>query len=304
MKSPSAQSLAHPRQWPTWFGVALLRAASALPLPLLWFIGGALGSFLYLVHFPRRRVVAINIRLCFPHWSPARRAFIGWGHFCALGQALFDVGVAWWASPRRLRRLVRVRNPEYLTQALAGGKGLIMLAPHFVAMEVGGMYLSLSHAGATYYKKTKNPVVNYLFVRRRPRFGGVALEQAVGLKPAVRAVQAGNLFYYLPDQDLGRKLSVFAPFFGVPTATVPALGKLARLSGAAVLPCVTRQRAFGRGYEVIFYPPLTAFPSGDELSDTAQMNRAIEQAVVDMPAQYFWVHKRFKTRPEGAPKIY
>lgn len=294
----------HPRWWPTALAIALLRVLCMLPLPLLRVASYAIGTLLFVVHAPRRRIVAINLALCFPRWSRARRTRVGWQHFVALAQGVFDVGIAWWASPRRLRRLVRVTDDHHLAQARAGGRGVILLAPHFVAMEVGGMALSLRHSGATMFKDTKNVFINHLFRTRRRRFGGVLLEQRAGLKPAVRAIRTGNLFYYLPDQDVGGARSVFAPFFSVPTATVPALGRLARLGAAAVVPCAVRQLRWGRGYELRLYPALSDFPNGDDQRDAACMNQAIETLVRAAPAQYFWVHKRFKTRPPGAAKIY
>lgn len=298
-------ALWHPRHWLTWLGVGALRLATLLPLPVLWFLGAMLGMLLYAVHIPRRRIVATNLALCFPALTTRQRTRLARQHFRALGQGLFDVGIAWWASRARLHRLVRVCNSEHLERARAQGRGIILLAPHFVALEIGGLYISSVQAGSTMFKDTRNnAVINALFRSRRQRFGAIAIEYAQGLKPAVRSLKRGHAFYYLPDQDLGSELSVFAPFFGVPTATVPALGTLVRLSGAVVLPCVTRQLPFGGGYELSFASPLENFPSGDALSDAAQMNAAIESAVRALPAQYFWVHKRFKTRPPGAPRVY
>lgn len=259
---------------------------------------------LYFLHGPRRRIVDINLKLCFPQSTRQQRARIARTHFRALGQALFDMGVAWWASRARLKRLCRLHGHEYLDAALARGRGVILLAPHFVALELGGIALATEYAGATMFKDTRNAVVNRLFRTRRSRFGGRVIEHAEGLKPALRALKAGEVFYYLPDQDLGPDLSVFAPFFGIPTATVPALGRLARLTGAAVIPCFAYQRPHGRGYDVVLETPLENFPTGDELADAATMNASIERGVCARPAQYFWVHKRFKTRPAGKPRVY
>lgn len=298
------ESLIHPRYWPTWIGIALLRALVLLPLPILWWIGGALGMLFYAVHFPRRRIAHINIDLCFPEWSARARRQLVRRHFRALGRGLFDIGIAWWASRRRLQRLVHVRNGEHYQALRAGGRGFIVLTPHFVAQEVGGIFLSLEQRGVALFKDTRNAVVNYLYRRYRQRFHGTVFEYAQGLKPIVRTIRAGQAFYYLPDQDLGRKLSIFVPFFGVSTATVPALSKLSRLSDAPVVPCITVQRRFGTGYDLVFASPLSNFPSDDIERDTVRMNQAIEQTVLLAPAQYFWVHKRFKTRPPGEPRVY
>lgn len=296
--------LAHPRYWPTWVGVGLLRVAVLLPLPVLAGIGSLLGMLLYYLHPPRRRIVTINLARAFPDLDAHAQRRLARQHFRALGQGLFDAAIAWWASPPRLRRLMHFQGREHYDRALAQGRPIILLAPHFVALEVGGVFLSSERPVATMYKKPKNAAFHSLLRHTRVRFGGQIIERGEGLKPAIRALKAGRAFYYLPDQDLGREHSVFAPFFGVSTATVPALGRLAQLTGAVVIPCFTRQRAWGRGYDIIFEPPLADFPTGDALTDAARTNEAVEGGVALMPAQYFWVHKRFKTRPEGEADFY
>jgi KDO2-lipid IV(A) lauroyltransferase len=296
--------LAHPRYWATWVGVGLLRAVVLLPLPVLAGVGGLLGLLLYYLHPPRRRIVMINLARSFPHLSAHAQRRLARQHFRALGQGLFDSAIGWWASVRRLRRLVRCQGREHYDRALAQGRPIILLAPHFVALEVGGLFLSAERPMATMYKKPKNAAFHSLLRHTRVRFGGQIIERDEGLRPAIRALKAGRVFYYLPDQDLGRELSVFAPFFGVPTATVPALGRLAQFTDAVVIPCFTCQRPWGRGYDIIFGPPLADFPTGDLLTDAARTNAAIERGVTLMPAQYFWVHKRFKTRPEGEADFY
>lgn len=285
-------------------GLALLRLVSRLPLPLLAPLGRFIGRALYYLHPPRRRIVAVNIRKCFPELSPRARARLVRRHFGAFGQGLFDMALAWWAPPARLKRLVRLRNREYYDNALKQGRPVILLAPHFVALEIGGMRLATERRMATMYLATKNAAFNRALVALRTRFGGDLVERAQGFKPVVRALKRGSVFYYLPDQDLGRRRSVFAPFFGIQTATVPALSRLAALTGATVLPCVTRQRSRGRGYDVVFGPPLPAADLDDPVVYAARMNAAIERAVREAPEQYFWVHKRFKTRPPGERGFY
>lgn len=301
---PFRAALLQPRYWPTWLGFGVLRASAWLPAPMLALLGGALGMLIYAVHVPRRRIVATNIALCFPDLSPRARGQRVRRHFRALGQAAFDVALAWWASPARLKRLCRIEGEEHLRQALAREQPVILLTPHFVALELGGMRLATEHTCATMYKEAKNELATWVFLRRRARFGGVAVEQRAGGRAALHAIQDGFPFYYLPDQDLGAKQSVFAPFFGVPTATVPALGRLARLSRATVLPFFTYQRPWGRGYDIVIDPPLADFPTGDDVRDASDMNAAIEAGIRRAPAQYFWVHKRFKTAPPGAPPRY
>jgi KDO2-lipid IV(A) lauroyltransferase len=225
-------------------------------------------------------------------------------HFLALGRALLDGGVAWWASPGRLRRLCRFRGREHYERALAHKRNVILLVPHFIGVETMGIRLSLDYPLLDIFHPPANALLGAVMARRRARFGLRLVELTAPMTATVRAVKSGVTLYYLPDQNASRQRGVFAPFFGVPASTFPTLGRLARLTDAVVIPCVARQRRFGRGYEIIFRPPLRNFPSGDDLADTARMNAEIEKLVRKWPVQYFWVHKRFKTRPRGEPKLY
>jgi KDO2-lipid IV(A) lauroyltransferase len=306
MRNPTKQRLAllHPRYWPSWIGLLCLRCASFLPLPILWLLGSGLGQILYHLHRERRTIVSVNIEKCFPHWPEKTRRRLTKQHFRALGQGLFDTTLAWWAPPKRLQRLVRFAGREHYDQALARGDKIILLVAHCVAVELGGIYLSHERPVVDMYKKAKNRLFDSAFYLTRTRFGARLVEQGEGLRPVIAAIKQGAVFYYLPDQDPGRHGTVFVPFFGVQTATLTALSRLAKLTGSKVLPCFTRQLAYGRGYEIIFQPPLTNFPSGDLTRDAERMNREIEGAVLATPAQYFWVHKRFKTRPAGEAGFY
>jgi KDO2-lipid IV(A) lauroyltransferase len=294
----------HPRWWLTWFGLACMRAVSWLPLPVISLVGAALGMLLYALHAPRRRVVRVNLRLCFPQLSRGARARLARRHFRAFGQTLLDIGIAWWSSDARLQRLTRFRGREHYDAALRARRHIILFAPHFIGLEMGWILFSRERPMVTVYRHVKNELMDRTAYRGRARFGGVVIDLRQGFRPVIKAMQAGRPLYYLPDQDLGQRRSVFAPFFGVPAATVPALGRLAEMTDAVVIPCITRQRPGGRGYEIEFRPPLEDFPSGDPVTDSARMNREIEAAVREKPEQYFWLHKRFKTRPKGEPSLY
>ena len=275
---------------------------SRLPLPVLAVLGRGLGGLAYLLLGSRRRVVAVNLALCFPDQSAAWRRRLARAHFASLGQGLFDVMVAWWASPARLSRLVAFSGREHYDEALAHGN-VILLVPHFAAIEVGCV-LSLERPMANVYRRLPNPVFEAAFRRRIGRFGATMITQQEGVRPVLKALKEGRVLYYLPDQDFGERSSVFAPFFGVPAVTLHAIGRLARAVSAQVVPCYVWQRPRGRGYEIAFAPPLAGFPSGDALTDATATNRAIEDGVRAHPEQYFWVHKRFKTRPPGLPRVY
>ncbi len=304
MAEASPRRFAHPRWWPTWIGLGFMRAVSWLPLPVIALFGRALGMLLYALHAGRRRVVQVNLRLCFPKLSPRAQRGIARKHFRAFGQTLLDIGIAWWASERRLRRLTRFRGREHYDSALREKKNIILLAPHFLGLEYGGIRLSMERPMVTVFRHPVNKLLSVVMARARSRFYLRLVEHIESFTPLVKQTKSGVPLYYLPDQDAGPRQSVFAPFFGVPAATFAVLPRLAKMTDAAVIPCVTRQLSWGRGYEIEFRPALKNFPSGDALADTTRMNREIEAAVREMPEQYFWLHKRFKTRPSGEPKLY
>jgi KDO2-lipid IV(A) lauroyltransferase len=242
---------------------------------------------------------------CRPGLDARARARLERAHFGWLGVAAVCQGLSWHAGRRRLARVVRVVNREHIDACLAAGRPVIVLVPHFVGLELGGTaFTALVHPGMYMYQRIRNPVLDAQVRRGRTRFGSVPVERSDDLRGLIRRIRAGTPFFYLPDQDPGRRRGIFVPFCGVAAATVPTLGRIARLAGAEVIPTFARFLPRGRGLELCFDPPLAAFPSGDETADTARMNQVIEARLDSMPAQYFWVHRRFKTRPEGAPPIY
>ncbi len=297
-------SLLHPRYWLSWVGLMLMRLLSLLPLPILWLLGSALGGLLYFLHASRRHIVLRNIEGCFPHLDHASQRRMARQHFHCVGQAALSTGIAWWGSRRRLERLVRCRDRYHYDQALAQGRPVILLSAHFVGMEVGGMYLSRERPMVDMYRRANNKLFDAVFKHGRVRFGGTVVERSEGLKPIIKLLRNGVVFIYLLDQDPGRHNTVFVPFFGVQAATLTALGRLARITNAIVVPCFMRQLPRGRGYEVSFKPALDNFPTADDTANALRMNQEIEKGVLEMPEQYFWVHKRFKTRPEGEAGFY
>jgi len=274
-----------------------------LPLPLLAPIGKGLGMLLYWLGRQRRRVARINLRLCFPALHDRQREKLVRAHFRAFGQSLLDRGILWWSSEQRLRRLVHLEGLEHW-QAVQG-RPVIWLAPHFVGLDMGGVRLTSDHPLVSMYSRQKSKAIDALLLHARTRFNPcMMVSRQEGLKPVIKAMKQGLPFYYLPDMDFGARDAEFVPFFGVRAATVNALPRLARLTGAAVVPVVTRQLPGGKGYVARFYPVWENFPSGDSYADTLRMNQFIEARVKEMPEQYFWLHKRFKTRPQGEPSLY
>ncbi len=299
-----ALQFVHPRYWLVWFGILLLWLISLLPLPVTAYLGRGLGTFLYRVAGRRQHIVRTNLELCFPELDSDQVEALMKAHFKALGQAALTIGINMFASQRRLQHLVSMRDRHYYDQAIAGGKPVILLAPHFVAMEIAGLALSPERHMISMYQTIRNPLIDFLVRRGRSRFGGIMVERKSDMRKVVKMMRAGSPFYYLPDQDPGSGDKVFAPFFGVQTAVTPGFSRFARLSKAVVIPCFTKMLPHGRGYEVIFLPPLDNFPTKDPVDDARRMNEAIEVGIREMPEQYFWVHRRFKSRPEGEESLY
>ncbi len=305
MPDPSpTPSLLGPKHWPTWIGIGFLRLLSLLPLPWLSVLGTGLGLAVHGLFGSRRRIAARNIALCFPELSGEQQAARTRAHFVQLGRSILATGLHWFAPARRLDRLFRIEGRAHLDDALQRNQRVILLAPHFVALEIGGIYLSRLYPCISMYQYVKNPVVDRVIRRGRSRFGIELTERKAPMLQLVRSIRGGRLFYYLPDQDPGPKKGLFVPFFGVQAATYPMLSRFARLSGAVVIPCLTEQLDRGQGWRIHLLPPIEGFPGADEEADTARMNTVIEAAIARMPSQYFWVHKRFKTRPPGEASVY
>jgi KDO2-lipid IV(A) lauroyltransferase len=273
-----------------------------LPFRMVAAIGEALGSILFWLIPERRRVTRINLQKCFPTMDPAQREKLARAHFRAFVRSFIDRGILWWAPAERVQQLVQLEGFEHL-QALAG-KRVVLFAPHFLGLDAGGIRLSKQWPQmASMYSRQKDPLFDRLLHQGRLRFGGRIYPRQAGIRKVLRAVQEGDAFYYLPDMDFGPRAAVFVPFFGVPAATTIGLSYIARTTKAHVVPCVTRMLPDGR-YVARLYPAWTGFPSGDDVADVRRMLAFIEERVLEMPEQYLWMHKRFKTRPEGEAKFY
>lgn len=300
---PFDKSLLHPRYWLVWLAMGLWRLTSLLPYRLMLPLGRALGRLLALVAVERRTIVARNLALCFPDWSEAERRQLLRRNFENYGIALFEVPLAWWASARRFRRLSQVEGLEHLENL--EGRGALLMAIHCTTLEVGAQALSMCWTIDGMYRPHGNPVYDYLQRRGRvARNSQSTVYTRKDVRGVVRALRAGRVIWYAPDQDYGPKQSVFAPFFGVPAASVTATARLAEMGRAAVLPFTHERLADGSGYRVVVHPPLADFPSGDDVADATRINGIVEGFVRACPAQYLWAHRRFKTRPAGEEPVY
>jgi KDO2-lipid IV(A) lauroyltransferase len=274
-----------------------------LPLALLAPIGRGVGFLLYLLGRERREVALTNLRLCFPGWSETERRRVARAHFQAFGRGVLEHGILWWSSKKRIQRLVRIEGIEHW-QAVAG-RPVIWLAPHFIGLDMGGARIITEWRGVSVYSQQKDAAFDRVLLHGRTRFvTPVLFSRQDGIRPIVRAMRKGLPFYYLPDMDFGERDSIFVPFFGVQAATITGLSRLAKLAGAVVVPVVTRQLPGAAGYVLTFYPAWQGFPGTDVAEDTRRMNAFIEERVREMPEQYYWLHKRFKTRPPGEAKFY
>ncbi|TXH89098.1 MAG: lipid A biosynthesis acyltransferase [Rhodoferax sp.] len=280
----------------------LMRCSAHLPLPVLRALGAALGWLLYVGVASRRKVVDINLALCFPQWSVSQRRRVVRRVFILFGQSWLDRAWLWHGAPARVReRLV-------LTGALdelVGDAPTVLFAPHFMGLDAAWTALTqqLDRRFSTIYSPQLNAAVDAWILEGRQRFGQPEMvARLAGVKPIVAAVRAGQPLYLLPDMNFDPSESLFVPFYGVPAATVPSLSRFAKLGKAKVVPVVTRLTP--SGYETRILPAWDNFPSGDLEADTSRMNAELARYIDIDPAQYYWVHKRFKDRPDGAAPPY
>ncbi|BCK86428.1 lipid A biosynthesis lauroyltransferase [Sideroxyarcus emersonii] len=284
-------------------GVFIFWLIHFLPFRVIVAIGNGLGTLLYPLAGERRKVGMINLALCFPDMSDAVRRKLVREHFKVFCRSLIERSILWWSSADRILGLIRVEGVEHF-EAIKD-KPSILLMPHFVGMDIGGQWVALHTDGVSMYANQKNRYLTELLLKKRGRFRHQHLySRQQGLRPILKCIRAGRPFFYLPDQDQGVKDGAFIPFFGVPAATMTSVPRIAQMTGARVVPCVTRLLPGGEGYVLTFYPAWENYPSGDDIADTRRVNEFIEQRVQEIPEQYFWLHKRFKTRPEGAPPLY
>lgn len=281
--------------------VGLVWLLSWLPFRAIAALGWVVGHLIASVPSSRRRIGLRNLELCLPDWTPAARRQLLRRNFVAMVQMLLEYGYCWFASPERLRQLMRIEGIEHL-KAL-DGRPVILMMPHFTGLDLAGLRISLETPVVSIYSRQTDPWLDEFFRTRRLRLGtGIIFSRQQGTRSVIRALRDGYRLYYLPDQDFGHRDSVFVPFFGVNAATITGLSRMAAVANAAVLPCYPRRE--GNGYTLVIEPPLDNFPSADATADAARMNAVIEAQVRRQLHQYFWLHKRFKSRPPGEPDFY
>ncbi|MCY1202763.1 Lipid A biosynthesis lauroyltransferase [compost metagenome] len=287
-------------------GIGFMRVLAPLPLPLVRGFSRVLGRLLHTIAVPRRRVVDRNLALCFPGKSEAERRAIARETFVFVAQSWLDRSWLWHAPEKVVKsRLKIVGSASEIREIAEGDAPMILFAPHFYGLDAAATALTMHTArpSATIYTTQRDPMVDAWIREGRTRFGDVAaLNRVDGIKPILSGLRKGGLLYLLPDMDFGRDQTIFVPFYGVQAATVPSLSRFARLGKAKVVPVVAKLTP--GGYEIQVLSAWQNFPTDDVEADTALMNERLQGYIDTMPSQYYWVHRRFKTRPEGEPPIY
>jgi KDO2-lipid IV(A) lauroyltransferase len=292
-----------PHYWPTWLGLGILRLCVPLPYRVLMTMGRGLGWLLRVLPIRFRRIASRNLELCLPQITDTQRKKILHEHFASLGMGLFETALSWWGSPKRCLQLTRIEGMEHLQAALAKGKGAILLCAHFTTIEMSGWALAVRMPFNIMYRPTRNAVMERFLSRNRAR----RLRRAIrrdDIRTLITALKDNEPVWYAPDQSYRNKGAQLVPFFEVPCATNVATSRLAKMTGAAVLPYMPERLPNNQGYKMTIYPAFENFPGDDAINDTLRYHRIIEAHVRHVPEQYFWIHRRFKGLSSDYPNYY
>jgi KDO2-lipid IV(A) lauroyltransferase len=301
MKVFQAQFL-HPRYWFSWFGLGLMRISVLLPVKVQLWLGKVMTWLMRPFMKKRKFIAQRNLELCYPALSDAERKVLLDKHISTMGMMTIETALSWWATDKQLEKRVQYSGLEHIEKALEKGKGVILLTGHFTSMEMGGRLIMMKMPSYVMFRELKNKLFNAVMMKERIRHSeGIVLRNDP--RAMVRALRKNKIVWYAPDQDFGKKQSVFAKFFGVTAATIPSTSRIVKMSGAAVVPFVPRRLEDG-SYTITVMPELTNFPVGDDIQDAQRINDIIEAEVRKNPEQYLWVHRRFKTQPEGKALLY
>ena len=301
--SPTASSRFAPRYWPTWVALAVLRVFEPLPYGLQAWLGRTLGRLLFLLPSSFKRIAARNIELCCPQLGAAERNRLLARHFESLGLGLFETGITWWSLDSRLLGMTTVEGLEHLDAVLAAGKGAILLSAHFTTLEIGARAICARRPTSIMYRPTKNAVLEQFLKDNRGRHARRAIPRD-DIRTLIGALKANEIVWYAPDQAYRKKGAEMVPFFGIPAATNTATSRLARLTGAAVLPYFPERLPGNKGSRMVIQPALEGFPSEDAAADALQFNHLIEAQIQRVPDQYLWIHRRFKGVTADYPDYY
>jgi KDO2-lipid IV(A) lauroyltransferase len=292
-----------PQYWPTWLGLVILRTLSLLPYSWLMALGTGLGRVLRVLLGSFNRTARRNLELCLPDLTPPEREWLVARHFESLGMAIFETGMSWWASNRRIQGISHIEGREHLEAALARGKGVLMLSAHFTTLEIGARILAANVPLNIMYRPTKNELLAFFLARNRSRHTKRAIRRD-DVRTLVTALRGNDIVWYAPDQSYRKKGAEMVRLFGIPAATNTATSRLAGMTGAAVLPYFVERLSGNRGYRAVIHPPLEDFPGESPVADAERFNHFIEQHVRRVPEQYLWIHRRFKGLTDDYPDYY
>ncbi|MCX2865882.1 LpxL/LpxP family Kdo(2)-lipid IV(A) lauroyl/palmitoleoyl acyltransferasee [Kluyvera cryocrescens] len=297
-------ALLHPRYWLLWMGVGLLWLVVQLPYPVLYRLGNAIGRLAMRLMKRRAQIAYRNLELCFPEMSEAERHQMAVKNFESVGMGVIETGIAWFWPTARVNRWMDASGLEHIRAVQESGRGVLLIGIHFLTLEMGARMFGIHNPGIGVYRPNDNPVIDLLQTWGRMRSNKDMIDRK-DLKGMVRALKNGEIIWYAPDHDYGPRASVFAPLFAVKdAATTSGTWMLAKMSKACVVPFVPRRKPDGKGYELIILPPECNPPLDDAETTATWMNKIVEQCIMMAPEQYMWLHRRFKTRPEGVPSRY
>ncbi|MCF6319067.1 MAG: LpxL/LpxP family Kdo(2)-lipid IV(A) lauroyl/palmitoleoyl acyltransferase [Proteobacteria bacterium] len=293
MKKPSMIKYA-----PSWLVYGLIWLIAQLPYQLIILLGKGLGKLLLLILKSRKKVVAINLDICFPELSPLEKQSLVKKHFAELGIMLTQTIKAFLGTTKNIEKNALIKGSEHIEACLENNQGILLVAGHFTALDMGGKILCDKYSIAGMYREHKHPLTEYIVTKSRLNYANKMFKRDE-LRPIIKHLKAGGILWYAPDQDYRRGQSVFVPFFGKQASTITATHQMARLSKCKVLFFHVQRNQKPPYYTLTLSPAMENFPSKDPVADTARVNQGVEEMVNKNPAEYLWVHKRFKTRPEG-----
>jgi Kdo2-lipid IVA lauroyltransferase/acyltransferase len=295
--------LLHPRYWPTWIALGVLRMFEPLPFAALLWLGRRIGDAVVRLPLPFVRIARRNLELCLPELTAPERERLLHEHFRSVGVGLFETAIAWWSPDERIPKLTRLEGEEHLHAALARGRGAILLSAHFTTLEIGARALCARVPTNIMYRPTRNPVLSRFLTLNRSRRAKRAIPRD-DVRTLVGALKNNEPVWYAPDQSYRKKGAEMAPFFKIPAATNTATSRLARMTGAAVLPYFPERLPGAQGYRMVIHPLLEDFPTRDPVADSRRFNELIEAQIRRVPAQYLWIHRRFKGLSADYPDYY
>jgi len=300
--APETKAFLTPKYWPTWIGLGLLRGINTLPFRWQLRIGALLGQLIYRLAKSRRHVATVNIKLCFPELSDKEQKRLVKDVFVNNGIGLIETAMAWWSDRESFRSRVTLEGREHLDAALAEGRGVILLGAHFSTLDLGGLLFSLYYDLNTMYRPHNNALMESFIQKGRLRSIKRLIDRS-DFRTLIRALKANEIVWYAPDQDFGPKHSVYAPFFGVEAASITATSRLAKMNQSPVV-MLTHHRREDGSYSLVLHPAVAPFPLETEELSAKKINLELEQGIRIAPAQYMWIHKRFKTHPKGKNYLY